>query len=99
MIQITNALDAELAELRGAAQVELAQMAEETGLDLGPPDPAGLSDLALNLAREVDRMRVEVRDMAQVVGRAAARRRAKLLVGELAEELLVELQLVALGVG
>ena len=46
MNRIAPALDAELAALRGAAQVALAQMGED--LDLGPPDPAGLSDLALN---------------------------------------------------
>ena len=92
-------LSRRLAALRGVAQVELAQLGEELGLDLGPPDPAGLSDLALNVAREVDRMRAEVGDMAQIVGRAAARRRAKLLVTELANELLGEMELCALGVG
>ncbi len=93
------ALDEELAALRGAALVELNQLGEDLGLDLAPPDPAGLSDVALNTAREIDKMRAEVADWALTSGRALARRRARFLVQELAEELLAELDLAALGVG
>ena len=99
MIAIAPSLAEELAELRGAAQVELAQFGEELGIDLAPPDPAVLSDMALNTAREIDKMRAEVADWALTSGRALARRRARFLVRELAEELLAELDLCALGVG
>ena len=89
------ALDEELAALRGAALVELNQLGEDLGLDLAPPDPAGLSDVALNTAREIDKMRAEVADWALTSGRALARRRARFLVQELAQELLAELDLCA----
>lgn len=51
--RIVPALDAELAALRGAALIELNQLAEDTGFDLAPPNPAGLSDMALGLGNQL----------------------------------------------
>ena len=98
MIPIPSSMAEEVEALRGAALVELAQLAEDTGLDLSPPDPAWLSDLALNTGRAIDEAVAEIAELAQCCGRPIARRRARALARHLAEELLAELELAALGV-
>ena len=63
------------------------QLGEDLGLDLSPPDPAGLSDMALNTAPRDRRDARRGGRLGADLGRALARRRARALVRQLAEEL------------
>ena len=97
MIAIAPSLAEEIEALRGHALVELTQLAEETGVDLAPPDPAGLSDLALGVARAVDEAVADVAGMAEALGRGS-RPPPRALPGQDARrELAQELELAALG--
>ena len=55
--------------------------------------------MALNTAKAVDEAMAEVVEVAQGIGWSVARRRARFLVRQLAEELTQELELAVLGAG